>query len=298
MAFNLIAEQKVQREIANQRLTSVANLISSSEGRFQLASSLAEPLRDFRDYTGIARRAFRIDELAQGELPYYDKDIDTPSFIIGEEGTENQVIIRGKRVMVPLFMIASYLQIPITQIREKRYDLQARVKEKAKSELIRKEDQFIFGLFKSIISNPQASNTLITTTSATISIDTFSEAKAQIERHGDVKAVNMFINPVHQTILRKMNKERFIDFTTTKELLDMGTIGSIFGMSIHTSVEVPEDMIYITAEPEFFGHIPVGYDITVLNADEPKENSFGFSIFEQIGVHVNTDKNIAAIKIN
>ena len=258
MAFNLIAEQKVQREIANQRLTSVANLISSSEGRFQLASSLAEPLRDFRDYTGIARRAFRIDELAQGELPYYDKDIDTPSFIIGEEGTENQVIIRGKRVMVPLFMIASYLQIPITQIREKRYDLQARVKEKAKSELIRKEDQ----------------------------------------RHGDVKAVNMFINPVHQTILRKMNKERFIDFTTTKELLDMGTIGSIFGMSIHTSVEVPEDMIYITAEPEFFGHIPVGYDITVLNADEPKENSFGFSIFEQIGVHVNTDKNIAAIKIN
>lgn len=295
MAYNITASNKVT---ASDRATVIANMLNSSEGRFNLAANMSEPLRQFRDYTGIGRKAFVVDDLGQGEMAIYDKDVDTPAFIVAEEGSDVQVIVRGSSVRVPLFEIASTVEIPMTKIRERRYDLQTRVKEKTKTEIVRVEDKYIFDMFAKIATSPRAANPQITVAKANLSIDTFSEAKALIEQWGDVNAYNMFINPVHEVVLRKMNKDRFIDFDTTKEILDQGYIGRIFNMNILKSVMVPQDTIFFTAEPEFFGRICVGQDITVLNSDDTKKRHLGFTLFEQVGIYVNGDKGLASIKIS
>ena len=294
--FNLVAEDEMKLT-NNERLTAISNMIATTQGRTVLANSMAAPLRKYRDYTGIGRKAFQVDELGQGEQAYYDKDINTPSYIVAEEGTDVRVVVRGERVYVPMFEIATNIMIPITKIRERRYDLQARVKEKTRAEMIRREDKIIFETLDKIGNNPKAVNTKITVAKADLSIDTFSEAKAQIERHGDVYARTMFINPVQEVVLRRMNKDRFIDFQTTRELLYQGYIGNLFNMNILKSPEVPENKIYITAEPEFFGKLVIGQDITVLNADEPKDRQLGFSVFEQLGILVHNDQGLSVIEV-
>lgn len=299
MAFNLIANEQ-NRITAQERLNIVSSLLANDQGRFQLAASMAEPLREYRDYTGIGRRAFQIDELGQGELAYYDKDIQTPSYIVSEEGTDVQVVIRAERVFVPLFEIATNLTIPITQIRERRYDLQSRVKTKSRTEMIRKEDQIIFGMFDKISKDPKTFNPIQTVARNDLSIADFSKAKGEIEKWGDVNAHYMFINPKNEHTLRIMNAQNngyFIDFETTRQLLNQGYIGTLYGMQILKSPEVPENKIYITAEPEFFGKLVIGQDITVLCADEPKDRKIGFSIYEQLGILIHNTKGLATIEI-
>lgn len=294
--FDLIANQE-NRITADAQLTAVSNLLQTSAGRNTIAAELGKPLRDYRDYTGVGRRAFQVDELGQGEIAVYDKDVDTPAFVVAEEGSDVQVIARGERVFVPLFEIASNIMIPLTKIRERRYDLHQRVKEKVRHEIVRVEDRAIFKQLTTIAESTEAINDVITVKKSELSIETFSEAKALIERHGDVYAANIFINPTAQVALRRMNKDHFIDFETTRKLLDVGYLGRLYNMDIHTSPEIPEDTILITAEPEFFGRMVIGQDITVLNADEPTKRQFGFSIFEQIGLFVHNAKGVAMIKI-
>lgn len=294
--FNIIATSQNKANRSN-RLSQIASLITDAQGRNRIAASMAEPLREFRDHQGIGRRAFQIDELGQGEIAYYDKDVDTPSFIVAEEGSDVNVVIRGERVFVPLFEIATLLKIPITQIRERRYDLTTRVKEKARSEIIKTEDKYIFGTMEKIASDPSAVNSTITSAAKDLCVDHISEAKAEIERHGDVNAANLFINPKHEVLFRKMNKDRFIDFETTKQILNTGYIGRIYNMEIHKSAVVPENKMFMTAEPEFFGKLVVGQDITVLNADTPETRQIGFSLYEQIGLLVHNNKGLIQIEI-
>lgn len=287
--------QKLNRDARN---TQIANLLIKADGRNELAGSMSAPLRKYRDYTGVGRRAFQIDELAQGELAYYDKDIDTPSFIVAEEGTDVQVVVRGERVFVPLFEIATNILIPITKIRERRYDLTTRVKDKTRTEIIRTEDKYVFDMLDKVAKASTAKNPIITVEKDKLTIDHFSEAKAEIEKWGDVNAANVFINPLHEVALRKMNKDRFIDFETTKQLMNVGYLGSLFNMRIHKSPMVPANKIFITAEPEFFGKLVVGQDITTLNADRPAERQIGFSIFEQIGMLIHNDQGISCITLS
>lgn len=46
--------------------------LTNSSGRIALAQSMIAPLRARRDYTSVARRAFLVDQLPEGALPFYD----------------------------------------------------------------------------------------------------------------------------------------------------------------------------------------------------------------------------------
>lgn len=280
------------------RLAVIAKNIESAAGRQVLAKSMQRPLRTFRDYTGVGRRAFVIDELGRGDIPYYDKDVDVPAYTVGEGGTDVKVEIKADRVFVPLFEIASNPTIPLTQIRERRYDLNDRVKTKVKSEIVVKEDEYVFNLFKNIVDSDHYENDIITTPRAAATLSHFSKAIAQVEKHGDIKCVNIFMNPLNSEILREIHKDYYIDFETSSELMKVGYLANLFGAQIHTSAKVPQDAIYFTGEAEFFGTLVIGQDITVLNADKPEERKIGYSIFEQIGILVHNPNALAVIRLS
>ncbi len=283
--------------VAQKRML-IAKQMRTAAGRATLAASMNRPLREMRDYQSVGRRAFSVDPLADGALPYYDKDPLTPAFVVGEEGEDVKVVVKGERVFVPLFEIATLVEIPLTQIKQRRYDLQDRVKTKTKSEIIRVEDQKIFKLLSKICNSAKAPNQPIVVAKANLTIEHFSDAMGLIESHGDIRVANIFMNPVHNTVLRKINKDFYIDFETSKTLLAVGHIGTLYGATINTSSEVPKSEIYFVGEPEFTGTLVESQPLTVLSADNPAARAIGFSIFEQIGLLVHNSKAVAMLKIN
>lgn len=276
----------------------IAQHMSTAKGRVTVAASMNRPLRQFRDYSSVGRRALSVDPLADGALPYYDKDPEVPAYVVGEEGQDVMVKAKGERVFVPLFEIATLVEIPLTQIKQRRYDLQDRVKTKTKSEVIRVEDRKIFNLFKKVMDSATAPNAGVTVaTPAVLTIDDFSEAMSEIEQWGDIRCANIFMNPKYNTVLRKINKDYYIDFETSKTLLATGQIGTLYGATINTSAEVPKNEIYFTGEPEFTGVLVESQQLTVLSADNPQERAVGFSIFEQVGILVHNSQAVSRIVI-
>lgn len=62
----------------------IAKALRNPNFRSGLAASMAAPIRRSLDYQGIARRALLVEQLPQGALPTYDKDIDVASIVIPE----------------------------------------------------------------------------------------------------------------------------------------------------------------------------------------------------------------------
>jgi hypothetical protein len=279
---------------AAQKEMVMTKMMASTDGRRRIAASIQQPLRELRDYTSIGRKAFMMDELPDGALPIYDKDVDTPAFVVAEEGDSIQKVIKAERVLVTLYELASLPKIPFTQVKERRFDIIGRVKKKVKDELFRKEDQIIFKLF-SEAADANDKNVPIVETSAGFSIETIIDAMSQVEKNA-IRVDKIFMNPQTYKVLRKAGRD-YLDFETQRQLLRTGLMGTVYGSEIYMSMEVPEDRVYMTAEPEYFGVFPVRIDLTVLPADNPTERCFGWSVFQQTGQLIHNSYGIQGIQI-
>ena len=92
----------------------ISKYIKSPSGRAKLAASMIQPLRKRRDYSSVIRRAFFVEQLPDGALPIYDKDPNVTAYVVGEEGENIIAVTKSKRVIVPLFELASNPEIQLT----------------------------------------------------------------------------------------------------------------------------------------------------------------------------------------
>lgn len=259
--------------------------ITSPLGRQKLAASLTQPLRLRRDYTSIGRKTFFVEQLPDGALPIYDKDPDVTAYVIGEEGQNVQQILNVRRVSFPLFEIASNPEIPLTQIKERRYDMIDRAQELARAQIQAAEDVRVFAVMDAIALNGFDSkgptNPDIPVV-APISGAVLADAYAAIEKH-DLRVARVFMNAQDYADIRKFGRD-ILDIESQAVLLKTGIQSTIWGAQYITSRLVPRGIVYICAEPEMFGRIPVRTELTVLSADDPRRRMIGFSIFENLGV--------------
>jgi len=279
-----------------QKRKLISKLIKTDAGRKQLAASMNEPIRLYKNYEAIARRAIVVDPISNGDLPYYDKDVTTNAVVIAEDGKSIRQVVKGvDRVFVPLFEIATNVEIPLTQIAQRRYDLEARVKQRTKIDIFMVEDKKIFGAMIKAITAPNATNPVIPVAVSDINYDTISDAMSLIERHGSNKVQNIFINGKNLTIFRKVLKDLF-EPVTVSEIVQSGVVGVFNGAVVNVSMMVPEDTILLSAEPEFVGRLVENIPLTVLNADNPANRMIGFSVFENLGIFLQ-DHALAGIKL-
>lgn len=278
----------------------IGEYIKTAAGRAKLAASMIQPLRLRRDYTSVARKAFLVEQLPDGALPIYDKDPNVTAFVVGEEGENVLAITKPRRVIFPLFEIASNPEIPLTQIKERRFDLIERAQDLAKAQIQAAEDarafdildavsQYGFDNLDSSYTNAQI-NTLAPLTPAAL-IDAFSE----VERH-DLRVARIFMNPRDFADVRKWGRD-VLDIETQSTLLKTGLLATAWGAQIIASRKVPVGYVYVCAEPEFLGRIPVRTELTVLSADDPKARRIGFSVFENIGIGCHNPLAITRVKI-
>jgi hypothetical protein len=259
--------------------------IQTPAGRQKLASSLTQPLRLRRDFTAVGRKTFLVEQLPDGALPIYDKDPDVSAFIISEEGQNVQQILNARRVTFPIFEIASNPEIPLTQIKMRRYDLIDRAQELARAQIQAAEDVRVFAVLDAIAlfgfdskgpTNPDIA------VAAPISGAVLADAFASIEAH-DLRVARVFMNAKDYADIRKFGRD-ILDIETQANLLKSGIMGILWGALIITSRLIPQGTVYITAEPEMFGRMPVQTELTVLSADSPQRRTIGFSVFEALGI--------------
>lgn len=264
----------------------ISQYIQTPQGRAKLAASMTQPLRTRRDYTSVGRKTFLVEQLPDGALPIYDKDPDVTAYVVGEEGQNIMAITKPRRVIFPLFEIASNPEIPLTQIKERRFDLIERSQDLARAQIQAAEDERVFSVLDAIAVN--GFDSLAGQTNADIPVvapisgAVMADAYALIERH-DLRVARVFMNARDYSDIRKWGRD-ILDIETQRVLLQTGLQATLWGAQIITSRLVPVGTVYVCCEPEHFGRIPVRTELTVLSADDPKARTIGFSCFENLGI--------------
>lgn len=284
---------------AVERREVISKLVGTRRGRQILAMSMTQPLRLRRDYSAVGRKTFLVEQLPDGALPIYDKDPDITAFVVGEEGQNIQCITKPRRVIFPLFEISSNPEIPLTQIKERRYDLIERAQDLARAEIQAAEDSRVFAVMDSIAANgfdslPGGTNPDIPVV-APINGAVLADAFALIERH-DLVVSRIYMNAVDYADLRKFGRD-ILDVETQQVLLRTGLMGTFWGAQIVTSRLVPAGTVYVCCAPEMFGRIPVRIELTVLSADNPQARTIGFSVFENLGIGAHNPRGLARLTI-
>jgi len=265
----------------NTRQAILEKNLKTAHGRSLIASSMIGPLRQQRDYASVGRKAFLVDHLPNGALPYYDKDVDVTAYVVSEEGENIVTNSKGKRLLFPLFEIAANPEISLIEITNRRFDVIDRAIAKGTSDIMRAEDEKVFACIDALCDDPTAPNKDIVVT-GNLTSTALAEAFSTIEEH-DLRVAYVFCNAKDFADIRKWDRDTF-DPESQGEILNTGVRSGIYGAKIVTSRVVPRGTIYITAEPEFFGRMPIRYDLTVLSADDPSRRMIGFSMFENIGI--------------
>ena len=277
----------------------ISEYIKTPQGRAKLAASMTQPLRTRRDYTSVGRKTFLVEQLPDGALPIYDKDPDVTAYVVGEEGQNILAVTKPRRVIFPLFEIASNPEIPLTQIKERRFDLIERSQDLARAQIQAAEDERVFAVldsiaadgFDSIAGGTNADIPVVAPVTGAVLADAFS----LIERH-DLRVARVFMNARDYADLRKFGRD-ILDIESQAALLKTGLMGTLWGAQIIVSRLVPVGTVYCCCEPEMFGRIPVRTELTVLSADDPKARTIGFSVFENIGIGAYNPRGLARLSI-
>lgn len=287
----------MKKVTANQRNNMLTALLRTAQGRGRIAATIQEPLRTLRDYESVGRRFLLVDELPDGTTPIYDMDPMFSAYVVAEEADSIEVFAKSKRLLVPMYELAANPQIPFSQVKERRFDVVKRVKERAKIEIFRREDRLIFSTMAAAAtaSNRGVDLAPITTTAAAFGWEDIIEGFSVIEGQG-LRVDKIAMHPSLYKVVRKAGRE-YLDFETQREILRTGLMATAYGAQIYQSIECPKDTVIFSSEPEYVGVMPIGIDLTVIPADEPKHRAFGWSAFTHQGTAVHNPLGVSAIKI-
>lgn len=290
--FNKIVDNATKEHMVSQ-------YIGTPAGRAHLATSMIQSLRDRRDYTSVCRKQYLVEQLPDGAIPIYDKDPDVTAYVIGEEGETISAISKPRRVIFPLFEIAALSKTPLTQVKERRYDLLKRMQDLGKAQVQAAEDDRGFAIFDAIAVNGFDSLAGQTNPDipvvAPLSPAVLADAFAEIERH-DLRVARVFMNATDYADIRKFGRD-VLDIESQAALWKTGLMATIWNAQIIVSRLVPAGVVYCCCEPEQFGRMPVRTELTVLSADNAEERTIGFSFFENLGIGAYNPKGLVRLII-
>lgn len=278
-------------------------MMDSGRGREMLGASLIEPLREEQDYQSQLRKMFKPFTLGAGQENWIPLDINVQAFVVAMDGeTVSQTPYGLEGVEVPLQKIDTKIMFHITDIRKGKFDLVSRAKEKAESEVFKKEDKSIANLLAQVSASGKSNAPILVSTVdfKSTGLYTIIDAVSSLEgQEGKtLNAVSLWANPYWKQVFRKVNnyKDGFqVSFNTADELTRRGIIAEFQGLSINMSAVIPTTHIYITAEPETFGAFVESMPLMVI--DTVDGASVGFIILEEVGFIVTNPKALSTIVV-
>lgn len=270
----------------------ISRALETEEGKIALAQAMANPIRTSLDYQGVGRKLLVVDPLPQGALPVYDKDIDAKAYVISKRGQVPDQIIEGDRIQVPTFEIVSYPQVRYSQVKERRFNVIDRAQQRAKADIMAVEDEEIFRLIDEAASS---GINAVTVSTGGLTRKALTQAFKEVEKH-DLVVTKIVMNAQAFADIRAWGQNEF-DPVTQHEVLQTGLFGHIWTADILISKKVPANTVYVLADPEFVGVMPIRQDIQVIPADSPENLKLGWVIYEEIGLSVVNGMAVAKIEV-
>lgn len=270
----------------------ISKALETEEGRVALAQAMANPIRTSLDYQGVGRKLLVVDPLPQGALPVYDKDVDVKGFVVSKRGAAPEQVVEGDRIQVPTFEIVSYPTARFSQINERRFNVIDRAQQRAKSDIMAVEDEEIFKL---IDSAAESKVNAVTVSSGGLTREALTRAFEEVEKH-DLVVTKIVMNAQAFADIRAWGQNEF-DPVTQHEVLQTGLFGHLWTADILISKKVPLNTVYVLADPEFVGVMPIRQDIQCIPADQPENLRLGWVIYEEIGLAVVNSMAVSKIKI-
>jgi hypothetical protein len=232
-----------------------------------------------------------VDELPQGALARYERDVAAIAHVISRRGAVPDQIQEGEEVLVPTFEIAAHPTVRLSEIKARRFYIVDRAQIKAKEAIQKEEDSNIFG---ALIAASNTSGQVVTNI-GTLSVNSLNEAYRQIEQH-DLVASKVVVHANQFAAIRMFGKD-FFDEATQREVITTGLYGHLFTADIHVSSRMTPTTVLVVASPDTVGAFPIRQDITVLPADDPKKLRLGWVIYEEIGIVVINDYAVSTIEV-
>jgi len=75
----------------------IAQALETDEGRTALAQAMVEPIRRSLEYQAVGRKLLLVDELPQGALARYERDVAAIAHVIARRGAVPDQIQEGKK---------------------------------------------------------------------------------------------------------------------------------------------------------------------------------------------------------
>lgn len=256
--------------------------MDDAQGRLALAQVMVEPIKVALEYQAIGRKLLLVDELPQGVIPRYEKDVFAVAHTIGKRGAVPEEIQEGTEVFVPTFEIGVYPQVRINEIKARRFYIVDRIQMKSKEAIQKQEDTEILAAINTAVPTSHTVNA-----TGELTLQALNYVFTVIEEH-DLVVSKIVVHPRQYGDIRMWGNEVF-DQATKREVLMSGLFGHLFTADIHMSHRVTPGSTYCLAPAETVGAIPVRQDITVLPADNPRELRLGWVIYEELGIVVIND---------
>lgn len=275
---------------AEQKEMIIAQALNTDEGRTALAQAMVEPIRRSLEYMAVGRKLLLVDELPQGALARYERDVAAVAHIISRRGAVPDQIQEGEEVLVPTFEIAANPTVRLSEIKARRFYIVDRAQIKAKEAIQKEEDT---NIFNALIAAVQNLGQQIVTNVGSLSPASINTAFRFVEQH-DLVATKIVCHANQYASIRIFGKD-FYDEATTREILTSGLFGHLWTADIHVSSRMPQDEVLVVASPDTVGAFPIRQDITVLPADDPKKLRLGWVIYEEVGIVVINDYAVSEI---
>ena len=269
----------------------IAQALSTDEGRVALAQAMVEPIRRALEYQAVGRKLLMVDELPQGALARYERDVASIAHVISRRGAVPDQITEGEELLVPTFEIAANPTIRLSEIKARRFYIVDRAQIKAKEAIQKEEDTNIFAAL--LAAATASGNTVLNPGALTIA--SINTAFRLIEQH-DLVCTKVVMHANQFATVRTFGLT-FYDQATQREIITTGLYGHIWTADIHVSSRMTTNTVLLTASPDTVGAFPIRQDITVLPADDPKKLRLGWVIYEEVGIAVINDYATAQILV-
>lgn len=270
----------------------VAQALETDEGRVALAQAMVEPIRRALEYQAVGRKLLMVDELPQGSLARYERDVRSVAHVVSRRGAVPDEIQEGEEVLVPTFEIVVNPTVRLSEIKARRFYIVDRAQIKAKEAIQKEEDT---NIFNAMLASVNGAHTVLATGGA-LTVTALNQAFATIESH-DLTVAKILMHAQRYADMRNLGKTVF-DEATQREVLTSGLFGHLWTADIHVSSRMATNTVLLAAPGEYVGAFPIRQDITVLPADNPKLLRLGWVIYEEIGIVVINDYSVAKITVS
>jgi len=297
-------DERVSNLFTDDEQSHLISKFASPNVRLVIGQAMASPLKTFLEYKGVMRRALKVDPMAPGAVPIYDRDTEEISAeAIASQSAITQTKIVGERIMVPVFEIASNPTIKLREVKIRRFNIIDRIQVRTRQFMQEAEDTYIINLLNTAATLTNTAITVNTSSTGTganslgyIQRKDLVKLAREIEQH-DLFAVSVFFSIYRYADIKQWGTTE-LDLVTMKQVIDTGLVASLHGQNIYVTKKLDHDTVLCTSDPDYVGVMPVYQDIEVIPADLPWETSFGWAFTELVGMTVFNPRGVSKLTVS